>query len=328
MERKQNMSSPSPVTDGKYVWVMTGLGILKAFDFAGKEIWMRDIQADYGKFGLNWGYANSPLLKGDALYVPVLHGMRTDDPPYILKIDKMTGKTVWRVERPNPAVRESPDAYITPAWIEANGRAELIITGGDVVSGHDPATGKEYWRADVLNPERNGAYRIVASPTIVNDLIIAPTRVSPMVAMRPGGSGDVAKTHVVWTFAQGPDVPTPVSDGKLLYVVRDTGVVHRPRREDRGHRVRSGAAAVWHLQRVADPRRRQDLRDDRRRRIDHRVPRRPEVRDHFLEPAAQRLRTVLPQHGGRVRGPAVHAHVVVPLGDRRAAQGALASSKP
>ena len=34
MERKQNMSSPSPVTDGKYVWVMTGLGVLKAFDFA------------------------------------------------------------------------------------------------------------------------------------------------------------------------------------------------------------------------------------------------------------------------------------------------------
>src|SRR5687768_517437 len=35
MERKQNMSSPSPVTDGKFVWVMTGLGVLKAFDFAG-----------------------------------------------------------------------------------------------------------------------------------------------------------------------------------------------------------------------------------------------------------------------------------------------------
>ena len=43
--------------------------------------------------------------------------------------------------------------------------------------------------------------------------------------MRPGGSGDVAATHVAWTFAQGPDVPTPVSDGKLLYVVRDGGVV-------------------------------------------------------------------------------------------------------
>jgi len=48
---KQQMSSPSPVTDGKSVWVMTGTGVLKSFDFAGKELWSRDIQADYGRFG-------------------------------------------------------------------------------------------------------------------------------------------------------------------------------------------------------------------------------------------------------------------------------------
>jgi outer membrane protein assembly factor BamB len=225
MQRKQNMSTPSPVTDGEHVWVMTGVGALKAFDFEGNEIWARNIQDDYGEFGLNWGYASSPLLKDDALYVQVLHGMRTDDPSYVLRIDKMTGRTIWRVERPTNAIHESPDAYSTPAWIEANGRAELIITGGDVVSGHDPETGREYWRADVLNPQNNRNYRIVASPLIVNDLIIAPTRNNPMVAVRPGGSGDVANSHIVWSFAQGPDVPTPVSDGKLLYIVRDNGVV-------------------------------------------------------------------------------------------------------
>jgi outer membrane protein assembly factor BamB len=224
MERKQNMSSPSPVTDGKRGWVMTGVGVLKAFDFSGKELWSRNIQEDYGKFGLNWGYASSPLLKNGALYIQVLHGMKTDDPSYVLKIDGSTGKTIWRVERPTPAVNESPDSYTTPTWTEAAGRPELIITGGDVITGHDPETGAEYWRADVLNPQRGGAYRIVASPTVVGDLIIAPTRVNPMVAIRPGGKGDVSQTHVVWTFAQGPDVPTPVSDGKLLYVVRDSGV--------------------------------------------------------------------------------------------------------
>ena len=41
---------------------MTGAGVLKAFDFSGKELWARDIQKDYGPFGLNWGYASSPLL--------------------------------------------------------------------------------------------------------------------------------------------------------------------------------------------------------------------------------------------------------------------------
>ena len=82
------MSTPSPVTDGTHVWVMTGTGILKAFDFAGKELWTRDIQKDYGRFGLNWGYASSPLLLEDSLYVQVLHGMKTDDPSYVLRIDK------------------------------------------------------------------------------------------------------------------------------------------------------------------------------------------------------------------------------------------------
>ena len=82
---------------------MTGTGILKAFDFAGNEIWARDIQKDYGRFGLNWGYGSSPLLLEDALYVQVLHGMHTDDPLYVLRIDKTTGKTVWRVERPTQA---------------------------------------------------------------------------------------------------------------------------------------------------------------------------------------------------------------------------------
>ena len=62
MMRKQRMSSPSPVTDGRTVWVMTGTGLLKAFDFGGKELWMRDIQKDYGRFGIQWGYGSSPLL--------------------------------------------------------------------------------------------------------------------------------------------------------------------------------------------------------------------------------------------------------------------------
>jgi outer membrane protein assembly factor BamB len=226
IERKQNMSSPSPVTDGQHVWVMTGVGALWAFDFQGNDVWSRNIQSDYGAFGLNWGYASSPLLHEDALYVQVLHGMKTDDPSYVLKIDKMTGETIWHIERPTTARSESPDSYTTPLWVETASRPELIITGGDAVTGHDPATGEELWRANILNPENNGNYRIVASPTYMNGLIVAPSRVNPLVALRPGGSGDVGTSHLAWKFERGPDVPTPVSDGTLIYVVTDRGVVH------------------------------------------------------------------------------------------------------
>lgn len=225
-QRKQNMSTPSPVTDGKRVWIMTGVGVLKSFDFGGKELWSRDIQKDYGAFGLNWGYASSPLLLDNMLYVQVLHGMKTDDPSYILKIDADSGKTLWRQERITDAPRESPDSYTTPTHVRVGNRTELIITGGDVVTGHDLATGKELWRANVLNPGRSTSYRIVASPLIVDGLVIAPSRNNPLVAIRPGGTGEVAGTHVVWSFNRGPDVPTPVSDGKYLYIVNDGGVTY------------------------------------------------------------------------------------------------------
>jgi outer membrane protein assembly factor BamB len=225
MQRKSNRSAPSPVTDGTGVWVLTGTGVLKGFDFNGKELWARDIQKDYGRFGLNWGYGSSPLLHGDSLFVQVLHGMKTDDPSYLLRIDKATGKTTWRVERPTNAYMESPDAYTTPALLEVGAAKEIVLTGGDVVTGHDIATGKELWRVDGLNPTNNPNYRIVASPVVHGDLIIAPTRERPMLVLKAGGRGDITKSHVLWSFDSGPDVPTPVTDGTYLYSVNDRGIM-------------------------------------------------------------------------------------------------------
>jgi outer membrane protein assembly factor BamB len=223
--RKGDLSSPSPVTDGKRVWALTGTGVMKAFDVEGRELWGRDLQKEYGKFGLNHGYGSSPLLEGDALYVQVLHGMKTTDPSYVLRIDALTGKTRWRVERPTPAKSESPDAYTTPAIVRRGAETEIVITGGDVVTSHDPATGKELWRSAGLNPTGDPYYRIVASPLVVGDLVIAPTRVRPLIAIRAGGRGDVTESRRAWSFDNGPDVPTPVSDGTHLYVVNDKGIV-------------------------------------------------------------------------------------------------------
>ena len=219
--RKQNMSSPSPVTDGRTVWVMTGTGIIKAFDFAGSEKWTRDIQKDYGTFGLGFGYASSPLLLDGDLIVQVLHGLNTNDPSYVLRIDGATGKTEWKVERPTNARLESPDAYTTPTVVHRGRASEIVITGGDVATGHEPATGKETWRVEGLNPQNAPNYRLIASPVVWKGIVIAPTRVQPMLALLANGAGGTPKT--LWSFDQGPDIPTPVTDGSLLYIVRDNG---------------------------------------------------------------------------------------------------------
>ncbi len=94
------------------------------------------------------------------------------------------------------------------------------------MTGHDPANGQELWRADGLNPDNDGSYRIVASPVVHGDLLFAPSRERPLLALKPGGRGDVTKSHVLWSFNNGPDVPTPVTDGTYLYSINDRGILY------------------------------------------------------------------------------------------------------
>jgi outer membrane protein assembly factor BamB len=223
LKRKHHMSSPSPVTDGERVWVMTGTGLVYAFAADGERLWRRDLQDDYGDFGLLWGYASSPLLHEGSLYVQVLHGFNTDDPSYVLRLDAATGETRWRVERPTQAVREAPDAYTTPAVATVGDREELIVSGGDVVTGHDLTTGKELWRAAGINPDGDPSGRVVASPVVIGRTVLAFGKRGPVVALRTGGTGDVSSS-LAWKMDKGTDVPTPATDGRLVYMVDDRGI--------------------------------------------------------------------------------------------------------
>ena len=226
LSQKQNNTSPSPVTDGKHVWVVTGTGQVTGLTMDGKMVWTRNLQKDYGKFGLNWGYGSSPLLYNKKLIIEVLHGMKTDDPSYLVALDTMTGKPLWRQERPTDAFRESPDAYTTPVVLQHNGQTQIVVTGGDCVTGHDPETGKELWRADGLNPQQRGNYRIVASSLAVDGMVYAPTRNRPLLVLPAGGKGDVTDSVVwKWDGAGSPDVPTPVCDGEYFYMLSDRGLI-------------------------------------------------------------------------------------------------------
>ena len=220
---KHNMASPSPVTDGRHVWVVTGTGIVACYDAAGARQWSYDLQAAHGEFGLFWGYASSPLLCDDKLVIQVLHGSKTDGPSYLLALDKTTGRKVWYVERKTDATKECPDAYTTPILVEHGGKRRIVVSGADWVTAHDPASGAEIWRATGLNPEKQGNFRIVSSPLALDGTIVATSRNRPIVAIRAGGAGDVTKTHTAWTYddRKGPDVPSAASDGSSLYLIHD-----------------------------------------------------------------------------------------------------------
>jgi outer membrane protein assembly factor BamB len=226
MFRKQNSASPSAITDGKLVWIMTGNGKFSCFTFDGKQVWQRDIQAEYGRFGLNHGYASTPLLHGNRLYVQVLHGMKTTDPSYIFAVDKTTGKTVWKVNRATDAQRESPDNYGTPQLVKVGGNEQLVVSGGDYVTGHDLDTGKELWRMGGFNPSGNQFNRTIASSLVVGgNVFTSASRGQPMIGFKAGGSGVITGKNELWTNNLGADVPTPTTDGKYIYVLVDNGLV-------------------------------------------------------------------------------------------------------
>mgnify|MGYP003694517307 CR=1 FL=1 len=91
-----------------------------------------------------------------------------------------------------------------------------------------------------------------------------------MLVLKAGGRGDVTKSHVLWSFDSGPDVPTPVTDG--TYRLQSSTIAASCSASTRAPARRStaGSACARHLQRVAGAGRRQDLHHQRRRRDERR----------------------------------------------------------
>ena len=233
-----NMCSPSPVTDGKTVYALFGTGHLAAFDFAGKPLWQRDLGADYGKFAIMWTYGSSPLLYAGKLYVQVLQrtpapadypgmaGAAGDRESYLLALDPATGKTLWKHVRPTDAKMESMESYASPVPHEVGGKAQLLLVGGDSLSGHDPETGAELWRGTGINPKRGEWMRVVPSPVSAGGVAIAcGPKKEPLLAFKTDGKGDVTESGLAWKFDEKktPDVCTPAfADGKLFVLDGDS----------------------------------------------------------------------------------------------------------
>ncbi len=234
-DEKSNLASPSPATDDQLVIFFYGNGDLVAFDFAGKKLWSRNIEKDYGAFAFNWTFSTSPLLHGGKLYLQVLqrdvpvHGRGRSDGPiesYLLAMNPATGKTLWKVERPSQAVAESREAFTTPVFFQHAGRGELLLAGGDCITGHDPDTGKELWRWGTWNPNKIPHWRLVPSPAAGVGIILAcAPKSDPIYAIKAGGNGTLTDADLAWkSEPRGPissDVPTPLFYQNDFFILSD-----------------------------------------------------------------------------------------------------------
>jgi len=216
-------ASPSPIADGRRAFFLFGTGELAAFDTDGKELWRRNIPKDHGKFEMLWDYGSTPLLYKGKLYLQVIHGaVRSKNPAdsYLLCIDPATGKDLWKHIRPSDARSESRQAFTTPYPLEEGGRAAIVLVGGDCLTAHDLAGGKELWRSDTYNPSRGRLMRTVPSPVAADGMVIAcgPKHMA-MHAVNGSLSGP-AKRKWTWTIKDNsPDVCTPLVWGGRFYVL-------------------------------------------------------------------------------------------------------------
>ena len=227
--KKATGSNPSPVTDGRHVWVYFKSGELACLNLAdGELVWRTNLQERFGEDTLWWDLGTSPVLTDKAVVVAVMQS----GPSYLVAFERATGKLLWKQDRMLAAPEEAAQSYTTPlvlAGDAAKGEpAEmLIVLGADHVTAHDAADGRELWRVGGLNPEQNGYFRSIASPVAVADLIIAPyARGGTLTAIRRGGSGDVTGSHVAWVRKDlGADVPTPAAVDDRVVICTDKGRV-------------------------------------------------------------------------------------------------------
>ncbi len=211
-------ASPTPVVEAGRVYVHFGCYGTACLDTAsGKTLWSRrDLPCDHFR-----GPGSSAFVYKDLLIL-TFDGI---DVQYLAALDKRTGATVWKTDRSTDyagAEGDNRKAYCTPIVIDA-GTPQLISCGAYATEAYAPETGRELWK--VCYP---GGFSNVSRPLYGQGLLFLNTGFGrPEIwAVRPGGQGDISRSHVVWKSKARnlPCKPSSVLAGELLFCVSDNGI--------------------------------------------------------------------------------------------------------
>jgi outer membrane protein assembly factor BamB len=235
LQAKNSYASSSPTTDGKMVYAYFGNAGLFAVDFNGKIVW----HVGFGPISLYHGPGGSPLLYKDRLilYQEQRWMDRTipTDPGFIVALDKTTGRELWRQSRaPQPG-------WGTPIAVQVGDHVEIIVSSSRRVEAYDPESGKLLWYAS------GNTVEVIPTPVVGHGMVYSSSgRAGPTFAIRPGGSGDVTSSHIVWSTPKGsPFVPSPLLLGDYLYTINDMASVascHNARTGELIGQIRLGEA--------------------------------------------------------------------------------------
>ena len=197
-------------TDGLRVYAIFANGDLAAFTLDGRPVWSRNLGVPENPYG---HAASLATFEGNVI-VQLDQGNEEDNKSKLIALDGATGKVIWQTPRPVGA------SWASPVVAEAAGKPQVVALGGELIMAYHARDGAELWRARLLGGE------VTPSPVFTAGLFLVASPSDTLYAIRPDGTGDIAKTHVLWKTDENiPDVTSPVSNGELVFTVLSHGVV-------------------------------------------------------------------------------------------------------
>jgi outer membrane protein assembly factor BamB len=177
-----------------------------ALDFDGKKLWQKTV-GPFNPTRYEYGYAPSPLIyRGSVIFAG-----EYDGDSFIAAFDRATGNELWRKPRPRNVT------YSTPVVAHVAGRDQMLISGANMVSSYDPATGAPLWSVQGTTAATCG--------TMVwdGDTVFASGGYpgSETLAIRAAGRGEVLWRNNQKCYEQS----MLVHDGHL-YALTDAGILY------------------------------------------------------------------------------------------------------
>ncbi len=213
IHKKNSHASPTPILEGDRIYTHFGHQGIACLNREGEILWKNDSFA----YAPVHGNGGSPALVDDLL----IFSCDAAKDPYVLAIDKNTGKPRWKTPRDTTPKRAF--SFCTPLVIEVAGQTQVILPGSDAVFAYEPKTGKAVWRVDY--PE---GYSVVPRPVYAHGLLFVCSGFNKPVlyAIDPSGAkGNVTQTHVRWKKDKGvPHTPSLLVVGDEVYMVADSGI--------------------------------------------------------------------------------------------------------
>lgn len=232
--RDHGFAANTPAADEDRVYCFFGKTGVIAFDHTGKQVWT----ADVGSKTHGWGTSASPVLYKNMVFINA-----SVESESLVALDRTTGKELWKAK----GIRE---AWNTPVVVTSvNGKPELIVATQGSVQAFEPTSGKQLWTCAT-----DISWYMVPSVIAHDGIVYCLGGRSGVagLAVRTGGSGDVTKSHRLWTSVKGSNVTSPVfHDGHLYWMndnlgiafcaKADTGEVVYEKRMDRSGQVYASA---------------------------------------------------------------------------------------